>query len=98
MSMLHYLFEYSLLQKMEAQDLHRRRAERLRRQERRTSDERLTALEESLGEMALFVRTLYRLLVEKGTLDRAEFLEVARAIDAQDGAADGRYTGPLGAP
>ncbi len=69
-----------------------------RRRLREDVDARVKALEDDLGEMALFVRTLYRVLVEKGSIDRAAFLEAMKAVDASDGAADGKYTGPMDTP
>ncbi len=69
-----------------------------RRRLREDVDARVKALEDDLGEMALFVRTLYRVLVEKGSIDRAAFLEAMKAVDASDGAADGKYTGPTDTP
>ena len=76
----------------------RRRVDLQSRRRDRGLDRRVEELEDDLGQMALFVRTLFRLLCEKGTIQRAEFLEAARAIDAQDGSVDGKYTGQVDAP
>jgi hypothetical protein len=102
MDMLTYLYGSAIASRVEKQ-AQRQRYDRMRDRaaaRRRTEavEERVEDLERDVGEMALFVRTLWRVLAEKGTIDRAEFVRVARALDAQDGAVDGRYTGPLDAP
>jgi hypothetical protein len=56
------------------------------------------ALEEDLGMLALACRTMMRLLIEKGVLTRDEIAAVMKAIDGQDGAVDGRWSGPVDAP
>jgi hypothetical protein len=43
----------------------------------------------AIGELALAVKTVQRLAVEKGLCTEAEFRERARAIDLEDGRADG---------
>jgi hypothetical protein len=102
MDMLTYLYGASIANRVE-KVAQQQRYDRLRdrgsaRRRAEALEERLEDLEHDVGEMALFVRTLWRILAEKGTIDRAEFVQVARAIDAQDGTADGRYTGPIDAP
>lgn len=49
-------------------------------------DERLVR---ALGELALAVKTVQRLVVEKGVCTEAEFQRRAREIDLEDGRADG---------
>ena len=44
----------------------------------------------AVGELALAVKTVQRLAVEKGLCSEAEFRERARQIDLEDGRADGR--------
>lgn len=44
----------------------------------------------ALGELALAVKTVQRLAVEKGLCTEAEFQRRAREIDLEDGRADGR--------
>ena len=56
------------------------------------------ALEDDVGTIALACRTMMRLLIEKNVFTRDEFVAAMKAIDAQDGKADGRYTGPVDAP
>ena len=48
----------------------------------------------ALGELALAVRTVQRLCVEKGVCTEAEFQQRAREIDLEDGRADGMATPP----
>lgn len=47
-------------------------------------------LELALGELALAVKTLQRMAVEKGLCTQAEFSDKLRAIDLEDGRADNR--------
>jgi hypothetical protein len=47
-------------------------------------------LEQALGELALSVKTVQRLLVEKGLVSHEEFAGKLRQIDLEDGSADGR--------
>jgi len=58
-------------------------------------DERLVRLEADCAEMKLYLATLVRLLIGKGTIDREEFTRFVEIIDRSDGAADGRFGGPL---
>ena len=58
----------------------------------------LEELEGDVGTLALVCRTLMRLMLEKGVLSRAEIVTAMRAIDAQDGKVDGRFTGRVDAP
>lgn len=44
----------------------------------------------AVGELALAVKTVQRLAVEKGLCTEQEFRQKAAAIDREDGAADGR--------
>jgi len=50
-------------------------------------DDRLLA---ALGELALAVKTVQRLAVEKGLCTEAEFRQRAQQIDLEDGSADGK--------
>ena len=47
-------------------------------------------LESALGELALAVKTLQRIVVEKGLCTQDEIYRMLQAIDAEDGRADGR--------
>jgi hypothetical protein len=60
--------------------------------------DRVEELEETVGVLALFSRTLVRILIEKGVMGREELFAALRAIDASDGKADGRYTGSMDTP
>ena len=51
-------------------------------------------LESALGELALAVRTLQRIFVEKGLCTQSEYLAKLRAVDLEDGIQDGRS--PIG--
>ena len=51
-------------------------------------------LEKAIGELALAVKTVQRIAVEKGMCTPEEFQQKLRAIDLEDGRADGRA--PLG--
>jgi hypothetical protein len=51
-------------------------------------------LERALGELALAVRTLQRVMVEKGLCSHEEFAAKLRQIDLDDGRADGRLPLP----
>lgn len=50
----------------------------------------LERLERALGELALAVKTIQRIAVEKGLCSPEEFRRKLQAIDLEDGAADGR--------
>lgn len=43
----------------------------------------------AIGELALAVKTVQRLAIEKGLMTEAEFKRTAQAIDSEDGRADG---------
>ena len=47
-------------------------------------------LERAIGELALAVKTMQRVMVEKGVCTAGEFSEKLRQIDLEDGRADGR--------
>lgn len=47
-------------------------------------------LERVLGELALAVRTVQRVMVEKNLCTHDEFVETLRKVDLEDGRADGR--------
>jgi hypothetical protein len=100
MGVLNYLFDNEWIQRHDIDATRRAVAAQAiaRAGAARRLEDRMDAIEDEVGQLALFVRTLFRLSVEKGSISKAEFLETARAIDAQDGKADGRYTGPLSAP
>ena len=47
-------------------------------------------LERALGELALGVKTLQRMLQEKGVCDANELAALLRKVDGEDGRVDGR--------
>lgn len=47
-------------------------------------------LERALGDLALSVKTLQRLVVEKGICTESEYREMIIRIDGEDGRTDGR--------
>ena len=59
---------------------------------RRGSDQGIDAerLERAIGELALAVKTVQRLAVEKGLCTADEFQRELQQIDAEDGQVDGR--------
>jgi hypothetical protein len=60
-----------------------------------TAGARLDRLEEVNDELRLYLAAVVRLLVAKGIVSRDEVLDVVQAVDAEDGAADGRFDGPI---
>ncbi|MFO8013231.1 MAG: hypothetical protein R6X20_07990 [Phycisphaerae bacterium] len=60
-----------------------------------TSGARLERLEEANDELRLYLAAVVRLLVTKGVVSRNEVLDVVQAVDAEDGAADGRFDGSM---
>jgi hypothetical protein len=47
-------------------------------------------LERAIGELALAVKTVQRMMVEKGVCTATEFTEKLNQLDLEDGRADGR--------
>ena len=56
---------------------------------------RLDILERNCDEIKLYMATLVRYLVAKGPVNASEFESLVDEIDAEDGAADGRYKGNI---
>ncbi len=93
-------FDSEWMQRRDIEDT-RRHVVLMARQNIRSRGElrdRVEELEEAVGALALFSRTMMRILIEKGVMGRDELLAALRAIDASDGKADGRYTGSMDAP
>lgn len=74
----------------------------LRRSRRGDGGEAAVALEERVGrierendELRLYLAALIRHLGRRGGLDPTALARVVSEIDAEDGAADGRYEGPI---
>jgi hypothetical protein len=93
MGIFDYMFDNEWAQRSDinaarsAVDANARSSRRLARNVNELADE--------VAVLALFVRTLQRLMIEKGVITKDEFLEALRAIDMQDGKLDGKYTRPL---
>jgi hypothetical protein len=51
-------------------------------------------LERALGELALAVKTVQRIAVDKGICTQAEFVRTMQQIDREDGSEDGRSPVP----
>ncbi len=56
---------------------------------------RLEDLERENDELRLYLAATVRLLVSKGHVTRDEVVQLVEAIDAEDGAADGKFAGPV---
>ena len=88
-------------QQMDIED-QRKEIQRLKREMRRQvgaddgdGKRRIDALEAENDELKLYLVTLIRYLTNKGMIDSADFRELVHTIDSGDGAADGRYKGPI---
>jgi Tfp pilus assembly protein PilO len=81
-------------QKDELQQM-RRDMLRRRRREAAGTAARLEELEAENDELRLYMAAIVRLLVSKGVASREEMAELVATIDAEDGAADGRFGGPI---
>jgi hypothetical protein len=81
-------------QRREIQDL-RSRLQSESRGSARGIEMRLDVLERQSDEMKLYLAAIVRYLAAKGQIDLHEFEKRVDEIDAEDGAADGRYKGPL---
>ena len=55
-------------------------------------EDRVTELEQEIGELALLTKTLMRMLLEKGVCTGKEIQDMMHQVDLEDGAADGRVT------
>ena len=53
---------------------------------------RIAELENNLGTMAMFVKTIKKLLEEKGLFNETEFIKLCKKIDLADGIADNKST------
>jgi hypothetical protein len=60
---------------------------------RRTQDELVTALSAENAELKLYLASIVRLLVQRGTLSREEIEAMVAFIDQEDGRIDGGHTG-----
>ena len=58
-------------------------------------DPRLEQLQAENDELRLYLFAVVRLLVAKNVVTMDDVRQVVAAVDAEDGSADGKYTGPL---
>lgn len=49
------------------------------------------------GELKLYLAALIRMLLARNVIDPQEFRKIVEIVDVEDGAADGKYEGDLGA-
>ncbi len=93
MGLINWIFD--LYQQSRIEDLHRKaetaRAEAfaLRGAASESGAAGSAALERAIGELALAVKTVQRLAVQKGLCTSAEFQQTMEQIDREDGRADG---------
>ena len=88
MGLINWVFD--IYQQTRIQDLHRQaEAARADAFALRQSGGASPDLERALGELALAVKTVQRLAVQKGLCTQAEFQQVMEQIDREDGRADG---------
>jgi hypothetical protein len=60
-----------------------------------SQDEILARLMRENGELKLYLASLIRILMLKGSITRDEFESVVAAIDSEDGSADGKFSGDI---
>ncbi len=95
-----FFFDNDGLQRLDIEETRRHMAIVARQNIRARGEvrDRVEELEETVGVLALFTRTMMRILIEKGVMGRDELLAALRAIDASDGKADGKFSGSMDAP
>ena len=103
MSFFTYRFDNGCRQRADIEQLReqaRAKARGSRRRARKLEDqgERIEALEDQVGELALICRALLSTLRESGAIDPAQYAEVLARIDAEDGVVDGKVTPPAARP
>ena len=93
MSLLNWIFDIYQHHKL---DQTRSEAQQLRQEltQMRGGSAPAPGLERAIGELALAVKTVQRMLVEKGVCSEAEFQARLRQVDLEDGMADGQA--PIG--
>ncbi|MEE2937932.1 MAG: hypothetical protein VYA84_18240 [Planctomycetota bacterium] len=88
------LFDNNYRQRADVEALKRQSKNRAAVDYRRIGDQqdRIDALEDQVGELALLCRSLLTLLREDGTVKPERLEEVMRRMDAADGVIDGKIT------
>jgi hypothetical protein len=61
----------------------------------RSQDREIARLQDENSELKLYLAAVIRLLMAKGVVEADEITKLVRAIDREDGSADGRMSGPL---
>jgi hypothetical protein len=97
MGLFSYLFDNDLMQRadIEALKQQQRLAFQLTGRSKAENvhvDSKLKAIDDEVGELALFCHTAISLMLEKGLITREEFTARMKQIDASDGKADGKFT------
>ncbi|MDF1660874.1 MAG: hypothetical protein P1V97_03835, partial [Planctomycetota bacterium] len=94
MSVWNYVFDNEYKQRYDIENLRQASNNARRRQSRtqRETKDRVSELEQEVGELALVCRTLLTVLRESGSIDEKRFQQVFKDIDAEDGVIDGRVT------
>lgn len=85
-------------QRREIQRLKRRMVARHAPSQFDNTESDLDRLQEENDELKLYVATLFRLLVSKGITTQDEVRSLIETIDAEDGAADGKFEGDVIGP
>ncbi len=97
MSIFDYMFDTEWSQRSDIQALKQRNSSlatrvALNRASEAAQEERITELEQEVGELALLSKTLMRILLENGVCTGREIEDMMHQVDLEDGVADGRVT------
>jgi len=61
-----------------------------------SQDRKIKMLVDENAELKLYLAAVVRLLMSRGTISRQDLETMVRAIDSEDGTADGKFTGKVG--
>jgi hypothetical protein len=86
--------QHNLAELIAQLDMLRRRLHKTAMGQVSVTDELLRLTVEN-NELKLYVSTIFRLLLDKGTVGREELEALVRVIDREDGVEDGRRDGPV---
>ena len=86
--------QHSLAETIAEIDILRQRLNKTAMGQRSVTDELLRLTVEN-NELKLYVSTIFRLLLDKGTVNLNELESLVLAIDREDGVEDGRCKGPV---
>ena len=89
-----HLFDNEYRQRADIESLKQSSIKKKRRDQRtiQNQQDRIEALEDQVGELALLCRSLLTVLREDGTVRPERFEEVMKQMDAEDGVVDGKFT------